>query len=114
MEIVKSTTSSISTIIGGVNSITSMIGEVSENMNDQIGINSEVNSKAQEAQRLSDEIERATGEQKVATGEIVRSITSINELTQANASGSEELSVGAENVSNLADGLKKAIDFFKI
>ncbi len=53
MEIVKSTTSSITTIIGGVNSITSMIGEISVNMNEQIGINTEVNSKAEEAQRLS-------------------------------------------------------------
>lgn len=76
--------------------------------------NVEVNLKVEKARGRSEEIRNATEEQKTATSEIVRSIGTINELTQANASGAEEMTANAHGVSNLADTLKQAVDFFTL
>jgi methyl-accepting chemotaxis protein len=61
----------------------------------------------------TDEMKISTSEQKNAVGEIVKSITNINELTQQNAGGAEEIAGSAENVATLAEKLKETIQFFK-
>ena len=107
------TVSTIQSIIIGVNNLNDMMKSMSGQMKIQLDRNESVNSEAEAARQRSDEIRNATNEQKLATDEIVRSITSINELTQANASGSEEMSANAESIAAMAESLKESVNFFK-
>ena len=114
MQNIQLTIDTISSIINGVASIKSMMEELSNTINAQIKTNNEVNDAAVSARERSDEIKSATSEQKSATMEIAKSIGNINELTQSNASGAEEMSANAENLTALAERLKQDIDFFKL
>jgi methyl-accepting chemotaxis protein len=110
----KKTVETISIIIEGVSTMRTMMSTLIEFMRAQTEINMSVNEKSVDAARRSDEIRVASEEQKAAVGEIVKSVTSINEVTQANASGSEELSSTSESLSAMAETLRQAIDYFKV
>ena len=74
------TVETISMIIEGVTTMRSMMSSIMEFMQSQTEINKNVNRKAEYAGSLSNDIRVATEEQKNAVGEIVRSVTNINEL----------------------------------
>ncbi len=111
---VTTTINLISEIISGVNSIDKMMHTIAEFMSNQNETNTEVNSAAHEIRERSEEIKTASAEQKNANEEIVKAITTINVLSQSNASETEELSASANNLSSLAEKLKEAIDYFNI
>jgi len=56
----------------------------------------------------------ATSEQKNALEEVSKSITAINDLTQNNASGAEQLSGSTENVASMIEELRSTLGFFRI
>ncbi|HOS41123.1 MAG TPA: hypothetical protein PLG31_15430 [Spirochaetota bacterium] len=62
----------------------------------------------------SEEIEGATQEQKTAIGDVVNSITRINELTQAISAGSEEIAANTKENADIADELKNKVHQFTI
>ena len=101
-------------IIKGVSSIRDMIAAVYENMKMQLDTNRVVTKMADEVKDSASEIKISTEEQKNAVIEIVKSITNINELTQANASGSQEMSANSQTVSHTAEELKRKVEFFKV
>ncbi len=111
---IEDTVKTISGIINGVSTISEMMNTLSKIMADQLNANSIVNQEADVVRDRSDEIKNATEEQKVAIDEIAKSITNINELTQSNASGAEELSSNSKDMATTAQSLKKAVDFFKL
>jgi len=76
---------------------------------EQQNINRDVNVEATKVKQRSDEIKNSTEEQKTAVTEIVRSVASVNELTQSYAAGAERLSKSAKNVEIVADMLKKQV-----
>ena len=45
---------------------------------------------------------------------IVKSVSYISELTQSNASGSEEMAANAQTNASMAEILKHEIEFFKL
>jgi len=110
---VSDTVENTSTIITGVASIRDMITTVSETMEKQLETSRSVTSTADEVKESASEIRTATEEQKNAVVEIVKSISTINDLTQANASGAEEMSANAIMVNNKAEELKKRMVFFR-
>ena len=114
MQNVNSTVETISAIIEGVTSITEMMQQMFQYMDKQLDSNKEVNEKADEVKKKSDEIKTATEEQKTAFVEIVRSISTINELTQSNAAGAEEMTAGAQGLEQIASAISKEIGFFTI
>ncbi|MCU0845367.1 MAG: methyl-accepting chemotaxis protein [Spirochaetes bacterium] len=99
----------IRSIIEGVNTISSMMESLTEQMRVQQAINVDVNAEAAKVKQRSDEIKNSTEEQKTAVTEIVRSVASVNELTQSYAMGAERLSKSARNVESVADSLKKQV-----
>jgi len=109
---VNETVGVIGTIIDGVSSIAGMMDSIYESTEKQLGINENVNREAGTVKGRSDEIANATGEQKIAITEIVKSISSINELTQAIASGSEEMSGNSEEMAGMAETLKSKVGYF--
>jgi len=109
---VNETVGVIGTIIDGVSSIAGVMDSIYESTEKQLGINENVNREAGAVKGRSDEIANATGEQKIAITEIVKSISSINELTQAIASGSEEMSGNSEEMAGMAETLKSKVGYF--
>lgn len=63
---------------------------------------------------VPEEIKTATEEQKNAIGEIVRSISSINDNTQVNASSAHDLAGNVEGLSKMAEELEHDVSFFKV
>ncbi|HDP80553.1 MAG TPA: methyl-accepting chemotaxis protein [Spirochaetes bacterium] len=108
------TVESIGAIIKDIGTITDSMANVSSFMHKQLEINDVVTREAGDVQQRADEIRIATEEQKTATTEIVKSVTNINDLTQSNASGTEELAAKTEEFSKMADSLMGKIRFFKV
>lgn len=96
----------ISRIIEGVNSINTMIDELSGQMKNQQNLSSKVKTGAENAMHRSDEMRIATGEQMNAVMEISKSISSVNELTQSNSTGALLLFEHARHVNEQAENLR--------
>ena len=111
---VDNTVSGMKSIIEGVNSIAEMMNIIFESMQKQLKTNEIVNKDANEVKIRSDEIRNATGEQKIAVEEIVKSVTNISDLTQSGATGAEEMAGTSEEMTSMADLLKQKVNFFKV
>ncbi|MBP7737816.1 MAG: hypothetical protein KA369_17675 [Spirochaetes bacterium] len=112
MSNMNSTVSVMSSIIKGVNEISGMIGDINRYMSLQQGISSDVNADAGRVRTRSDEIMISTEEQKTAVAEIVKSISSVNEITQKNSQEAEDLLSQSNRVKELADGLNSQVGAF--
>jgi methyl-accepting chemotaxis protein len=102
----------ISNIIKGVNEINSMINDISHYMSIQEGINRDVNDDANRVRTHSDEIRISTEEQKAAVEEIVKSIASVNEITQKNSNEAENLLSESTMVNDMAESLNSQVRSF--
>ncbi|MCU0822153.1 MAG: methyl-accepting chemotaxis protein [Spirochaetes bacterium] len=111
---VTETVRGISSIIEGVNSIGDKMNNIFETMQKQLAANEVVNSEADLVKRRSNEIKAAMGEQKIAVNEIVKSISNMSNLIQSTAAGTEELSVGSGEITDMAESLKNKVDYFKV
>ncbi len=111
---IDSTVDIMSGIIEGVSTISEMINTLSKHMADQSESNVSVNMEADVVKDRSNEIKQATEEQKTAVDEIVKSISNINDLTQTNAGGAEEMSSQSREIAEAANALKNAVDHFKV
>jgi methyl-accepting chemotaxis protein len=100
--------------ISSIESINSFIKEIVEKSQSQLTTNTTVETEAKTVQEMSESISHATNQQKISVEEIVKSITTITEITQANASGSEEMAANSEELSLMATGLQDKVSFFKI
>jgi methyl-accepting chemotaxis protein len=114
MKNVSDTVQSIGSIIEGVASIDSMMNAIYTDMEKQISTNDSVNKSADELRVRSDEVRTATEEQRNAVGEVMKSITNINDLTQSSAGGAEEMSANSNKLASMAETLKNKIEFFKV
>jgi len=101
-------------ILEGNESINVMMKKIYELTSDQISSNEMVNAGVNEVSEKADAIASAVAEGKTAIDEIVKSISSINEMTQYNASGAEELSAGSEQLLKVSVMLKNTISFFRL
>jgi methyl-accepting chemotaxis protein len=63
---------------------------------------------------LVQEITAASEEQSSGVGQINGAITQLNQVTQKNAAGSEELAATAEEMSSQAEQLQQAMAFFNV
>jgi methyl-accepting chemotaxis protein len=62
---------------------------------------------------MSDNISNSTSEQTLTHQEISRTMDQLNEQTQHQASGAEEIASSAEQISAQSDNLRALLDFFK-
>jgi methyl-accepting chemotaxis protein len=100
-------------IIEGVTGIDSTMNEILSEMKIQSAIGKSAEDEVANAMRHSETIKNATSEQKIAAGEVVTSISSINDSAQSIAGGSEELAGNAENLASLAEKLRDSVGVFK-
>ena len=73
-------------------------------MEKQVASDNDVNERARQMLKVSDEIMQMTGQQKLEVREIVTGIDKISELTQSSASGAEEMAATGKEVCVLPDG----------
>jgi len=111
---IKSAISKVNLVLGGIEAVNNMIKEVSGYTDNQLSTMNEVNSDMNNVHERSEQIADTIKEGKVAIDEIVKSVTSINDMTQHNASGAEELSASSEEISSLAESLNEEVAFFKM
>lgn len=109
---VQGTVEIISRIIEGVNSINSMMNNITQQMKIQQDINASLSVDADNVKSRSDQIKNASEEQKLAVGEIVKSIANVNELTQSYSSGAEKLTQSAGTVEEMAESLRTRVESF--
>ncbi len=113
LETVNSVVTSLSKILTGVTGINNMVESMSGFMENQVTTNKTVNKEASDVKQRAEEIQKASEIQKNATNEIMRSISTINELTQANAAGAEEMSTNAIEISEIAEHLHEKVANFR-
>ncbi|HPI22942.1 MAG TPA: methyl-accepting chemotaxis protein [Spirochaetota bacterium] len=104
----------ISRITGGIGAMNETVTSIAAFMKTQIETNAIVDREVARVREKSEEIEGATQEQKTAIGDVVNSITRINELTQAISAGSEEIAANTKENADIADELKNKVHQFTI
>ena len=102
------------TIMSGVDKINEMTNRIKGLMTSQTAMNQGVNREVARVKELFDEIKRSTSEQKISAVEIVRSISTINELTQTIASGAEDIAGTSEKIAGMAGSLQERVDYFRL
>ncbi|MFC1668992.1 methyl-accepting chemotaxis protein [Spirochaetota bacterium] len=110
---VKNTIGTISEFLEGINMINEMVNNINGYMKKQVEANETINLDAKMVKERSDQIQKASEEQKNASTEIVKSVTHINDLTQVNAAGAEEMAGNSEGIKSIAEELKKKVESFE-
>ncbi|MCZ8343484.1 MAG: methyl-accepting chemotaxis protein [Leptospira sp.] len=113
-ENIETTISLIQRIIQGVNSFNEMTAEIARGTKEQLSINAKVSEEVEGVNQISQAIRLSMEEQKNAIGEVAQAIFSINDLTQGTAAGLEEMTANSNGIANLAETLKKKINFFRL
>ena len=111
---IESTVTIIKNVSTSITSMTEHIRDVSDSMVQQLSVYSTVKNTVNDVQSRADEIASSLREQKTATGEIMSSVSSINDTTQTNAAGAEQMASSAERVSLLAENLKNDLAYFRV
>ena len=113
MSTVNSTVEVISQIIQGVESIDQKISGLVSYTQRQLEVNRSVSANVSDLRNHSEQVATATLEQKNAIGEIVNSLSNINELSQANSMGVEEMNRDSRSLVALVSSFSKKIEEYK-
>jgi methyl-accepting chemotaxis protein len=104
----------IGKIISSLKSIDEMTQNIYLEMKKQQTTNESVNKSIDELRIRSDEVKNATAEQKNAVAEVMKTITTINEVTQSSAAGTEQMNANSNRLASMAVNLKNKVSFFKV
>lgn len=99
----------INEILSSLEAINGIMSEANDFMKEQLRVNKDVGERSRTVKRLAEEITRATGEQKSATDEIVRSVGLINEQAVSGAESAERMAASIEDISKMAATMKNRI-----
>jgi methyl-accepting chemotaxis protein len=111
---VTSVTGSINNIISSVNTISYVMEGISGDMNNQLKNEKIVKEHVEVLKQVSLDIKISTEEHRTAINEVLKSVSGINELTQSNASGSEELAANAEEIAAKSNILYGIVEFIQV
>lgn len=112
--ITESTVTTISNIIQGIESINNDVNAMGQKIKEQSETFNQTKKVWDTTESLSRQILESVEDQKNAIDEIVRSINTINSLTQNVASTSEQMNASAENLASMAENLKALLEYFKM
>jgi methyl-accepting chemotaxis protein len=104
----------ISQIIEGVNEISAMMGTISEFRGSQMDISNAVKESLNEVRDSFDQIKISTEEQKTAFDAIALSMINVSNISQSNATSSEELTANSEELSRMSAMLNGKVMAFKV
>lgn len=109
---ISGTVSTFSEIISDIGVINSVIGNISSGMKNQSDTNSSVNRDANDVSQHASEIVDATGEQKTAIDEVVKTVSLINDYSQMNSEQIEEMISRSKLLINMIDDMNRAIEAY--
>ena len=112
--IIQNTVQLIGRIIEAINTIDTTISDLKTQMNEEVAINTIVNTEADKMKSGTDAIQSAMQEQKIALSEIANAIYNMSGLIQSNVSSMGDLNSDSETIASMAHNLKEQIDYFKI
>ncbi len=112
--IINNTAQLIGRIIEAINTIDTTIGDLKNQMNQEVNINSIVNAEAGIMKSGTDAIQLAMQEQKIALSEISHAIFNVSGIIQSNVSSMSDLSSNSEAIAKMANNLKDQIEYFKV
>ncbi len=112
--ITENTVSAISNVIKGIESISNEVTTMGQKIREQSEIFNETKRVWDSTESLSRQILDSVADQKNAIDEIVRSINTINSLTQNVAGTAEEMNSSAMNLSSMAQQLKAMLEYFRV
>jgi methyl-accepting chemotaxis protein len=112
--IIESTINLIQNIIQGVASFQKVTESIQASTKLQLHRNEQVVTEVEGVNEISKMIRLSMGEQKNAINEVAQAIFSINDLTQSNAAGLEEMTASSTGIANLSENLRKKINFFHL
>ncbi|MCB1323460.1 MAG: methyl-accepting chemotaxis protein [Leptospiraceae bacterium] len=105
---------SMEKVIGGIDSITAVTGDMDRFLSDQLESNDRVKSSMTLLQGKTGLIRTSTREHRDAMSEISRSLSNVNNIAQSVASGAQEIAATSHALSKLAESLKKNVGYFKV
>jgi|GEM_PF-760061 len=108
------TVEKIKSIMEGINVINSMMMSIDSLMRRQGDMNTRVTDETAVVKMTSDNIHTTTDEQKIATNEIVKSISNMNDMIQENALEAEELASISKSIEDDAERLHDSLAFFQL
>jgi methyl-accepting chemotaxis protein len=110
---INDTSSALEKILGYINSTKELVQKIVESTDIQEKASNKVLEATRQVMDMSDNISNSTSEQTLTHQEISRTMDQLNEQTQHQASGAEEIASSAEQISAQSDNLRALLDFFK-
>jgi methyl-accepting chemotaxis protein len=104
----------ITDFLAGIRSINEMNNKITDFMDKYEQTNDKVAQETEHVKMIAGYMKLAASENKAAITEMTRSMSDINEMSQQNAAGSEEVASHTEKLDIMSSTLKKKIHFFKV
>ena len=111
---INDTSSALENIINFINSTKELVQKIAQSTETQAIAGEKVTEATKLVMEMSDNISNSTHEQTITHQEISKTMDQINEQTQAQASGAEEIASSAEQISAQAESMKGQLEYFKI
>jgi len=110
---VNETSKALKNIVNYINKTKELVQQIAQSTEVQSKAGEEVTKATKKVMDMADLISNSTGEQTLTHTEMSKTMDQINEQTQSQASGAEEIASSAEQISAQAETLKSLLDFFK-
>ncbi|OQA94149.1 MAG: Methyl-accepting chemotaxis protein IV [Spirochaetes bacterium ADurb.Bin218] len=110
---VNETSKALKNIVSYINKTKELVQQIAQSTQTQAKAGEEVTKATKQVMDMADLISNSTNEQTLTHTEMSKTMDQINEQTQAQASGAEEIASSAEEISAQAENLKSLLEFFK-
>lgn len=100
----------LDSMINSINDLGLSIDTIVENIRDDIALNSEIEAATKDVIQSSERVKSAVNEQQIATNEVLKSVTAINETTQSVADGAQNLADTSRRVQDMGNNLNGILE----
>jgi len=108
------TSKALENIINHINRTKEFVQKIVDSTDVQAKASEHVLSATKQVMDMSESISNSTTEQTLTHGEISKTMDQINEQTQRQASGAQEIASSSQEISAQAESMKIVLDFFKL
>nr|HPJ36686.1 methyl-accepting chemotaxis protein [Spirochaetota bacterium] len=109
---INNTSTALTNIIDHINNTKELVQKIADSSKNQAEASDTVLKATEQVKSMAENISNSTSEQTLTHTEISKTMDQINEQTQSQASGAEEIASSAEEISAQAENLKTLLEFF--
>lgn len=110
---INETSKALENITNYINNTKELVQKIADLTDKQTMASERVLNATKQVMSMSDNISNSTHEQTITHQEISKTMDQINEQTQAQAAGAEEIASSAEEISAQAESMKSLLEFFR-